>query len=407
MPIPKIAHRIWFGEPFPERYKTYLSQLATLNPDHVTKLWTDPESMSGAAYSQLSEFCHEHKIVLNNIRDFPKLPNFKAILSELETAKKNQFHKRIHYVRASDRARLAILEKEGGTYSDTDSECLAPLPEFKTKHEILLKLQRGFEENTNINFFQLSDDTISYQYYFYHILYDFIAAAPGHPLIKLANEISELDYRTYFGTRFREWECTTNASNLAFGTVRLTGTALKFALNYAHQQGYLRIDNPVELFVDSETFMPSHYDKSWLEGFQPNKDSSDLDAFLDDIDHNRTLHYPCKNAENHPDLTDEKPHYSRVNLFIQPPLPIVKALTAPKISVPEISVPKLETLVFKVPIKILTNDEIRAVYQKNGGGLISSFTIFKDPATALAKLKKRAIANSAGASSKTLKELRL
>ena len=82
MLIPKITHRIWFGEPFPEKYREYISTLSALNPDYTIKLWSDPVTMSAKSYEELHDFCVEHRIVLCNIREQTGVANYPLIIEE-------------------------------------------------------------------------------------------------------------------------------------------------------------------------------------------------------------------------------------------------------------------------------------------------------------------------------------
>lgn len=291
--IPKIAHRIWFGDPFPEKYRGYIKSLSEVNPDYIIKLWSDPITMSDEGYANLNIFCMEHRIELCNIREHTDLDNYPIIIAELDASFNDRSRRKLHYVRASDVARVAIKIKEGGVYTDTDSRTLAPFPHFSARHGFLLKNQQIDDES--LCFFNVGKTAKRYQYYFPDVLYDFMACVPNHPLFKLAAQITTLDYRTYRASAFRAWEKSSNTETLAYGTVRLTGTAIKRALNYSCQSGEFVFNDPMEFFLETDPFMQGDYDKSWLEGFnhrEEDEDMDQLDKFLDEIDANRQIQFP-------------------------------------------------------------------------------------------------------------------
>src|SRR3990167_8518521 len=264
MRIPKIAHRIWFGDGFTPKYQKYMRLLATLNPDYTVKLWSDPGTMSETAYRFLQMFCKENHIELRNIREHNELINYDLIMEELDTAPQRFSYRRLHYVRASDIARISILFEQGGIYTDADTKMTKPFQEFQAKYGVLLKLFGVSSENLCYNFFEILFPPKVYHYFFTNIFYDSIACTPHHQLLEMTVAIIQRDYQTYHTSLHREWENCTDSNVLLYGTIKLTGTALKWALNYGHQSGKLSFNDPNELFFDANILSQSDYDKSWL-----------------------------------------------------------------------------------------------------------------------------------------------
>lgn len=289
MAIPKIAHRIWFGEPFIDKYKLYLQELASLNPDFVIKVWSDPEVVSQESYDELLSFCKIHHMELCPIRQHRELVNYESIIEELEASKNTITHKKLHYVRASDIARIAVLFSEGGIYSDTDSKMLQPFPQALLDKKIAIK-SIGPESKSNVIWVEGQQ----YQCFVQQMMYDFIAAEPNHPLLQLTTEINRLDYKTYHLSNNTQWQDSSDYHVLCWGTIRLTGTALKYAINFMHQSMQLNATDMNALFVDVDDFMQADYDKSWLDGFDieaSTGEDSILDIFLNEINYNRQAQY--------------------------------------------------------------------------------------------------------------------
>lgn len=90
MPIPRLIHVVWVGtDPFPRRYRRYLSSWSVHNPGWRVELWTDTNR--------------------------PRLANERVYRRMAVPAMR------------ADVLRLELLAKYGGLYSDADSECLRPL----------------------------------------------------------------------------------------------------------------------------------------------------------------------------------------------------------------------------------------------------------------------------------------
>jgi Glycosyltransferase sugar-binding region containing DXD motif len=433
MTIPKIAHRIWFGEPFPMNYQENLKALAKLNPDYKVKLWSDPATMSEESYNQLLKLCNEENIQLYNVREHTELINYALIIEELDTSRNDEVHKRLHYVRASDIARIAILYNEGGIYTDTDSKMLMQFPEFSDEQSILLKIL-GSPSHNLYNFFDIaSSSKNNYRYFFSYILYDFIASAPQTLLLKTTAEITEKDYETYKASNNRQWENSTHAEILRDGTIKLTGTALKWALNYLYQSGQICFDSPLHLFFNADEIIEAGYDKSWLEGFDKTEgiENEYLNRFALEIEEKRQVKYLINQHGEHPDFKPQRlpfieklflPSTSEVFDYFQKNqnMPNLQLGNMPelKFKLPIFEVPKFQTSTPKLEFKfdkseLLTREKIYKIYTENNGGLAATFKIFypksKTPEAIIETLKERAKSNPSpnSASRKTLNKFNL
>lgn len=343
MKIPKIIHIIWFGESYPEKYKQYLLNLIKLNPECTFKFWCDGEL---ASQEMLDDFVKlsksEEKFQICQIRNYPDLPNFDLIIGELNKSKENGKHKRIHYVRASDIARISILYSLGGVYLDADTEARVSFEDnmFFANTGMGLKAQKfllnlpaeiPFEYKfTNLyNFSSLEESNLEekLEYFFTSVLYDFIASVAGHPVLEKTLEITRTDFETYYSSSQRRWEESNNFEILRDGNIKLTGTALKWALNYLYQRGEFVLEKPEDLFVETDRYILSHYDKSWLQEFLEEKDDdhsveqASLDAFCSEIEQSRSKTYPIVNYGNHPLLSMTDAQIDKIIEMFQPSVP--------------------------------------------------------------------------------------
>ncbi len=125
--IPKIIHQIWLGSPMPEKFKKFAQSWQTHHPDWEYHLWTD-----------------------ENVKDI-KLIN------------QDKFNRATNWAVKSDILRYELLYQFGGVYADTDFECYAPLDELNYRYA-------AYAGVPHEPFFSLCNA--------------FIAAAPGHPILK-------------------------------------------------------------------------------------------------------------------------------------------------------------------------------------------------------------------------------
>lgn len=309
--IPKINHRIWFGSMLPERYQANLKKLASDNPAYITKLWTDYACLTAEEITRLEAFCRESGIILCNIREFQHLANFTLIDFELIAAMKSDpDFKTVHYVRASDLARVSILIAEGGIYTDTDTLSLNALPGGTSFEEpgieaaegLLIKQLHDLEGNSD------QADIIHFYYikrtYVVNLLYDFIASQPNHPILLKAAQVSERDYETYQRSSHHAWEKIKDFHIQQWGTIRLTGTAIKQALNHTLQTEAWPKNRATALLFDDRNYLHSTYDKSWLTQFHSKSETDsericlDLNAFLDEIDLARQRYFPTRSLSD-------------------------------------------------------------------------------------------------------------
>jgi hypothetical protein len=265
--IPKLLHRIWFGPTIPEVYQKNLVQLIEKNsPRYTVHLWTDVSLMSDAYTQRLRTFAERYKIVLHDIRENTQLINYELILEELNKTILHQgeqdFQPRVHYARASDLARVAILIEQGGIYTDTDTQSREPLPALHANYGILLKKKQAShglskEKQDELSTFKFPDFTDV-------ILYDFIAATPHNEVLLLAAEVSKIDYAVYHRRQQESWEYIDCHEFHIQMTMMLTGSALRCAVNHFTMQTVLPSDKSTALFFDDHPFFHSTYDKSWL-----------------------------------------------------------------------------------------------------------------------------------------------
>lgn len=289
----KILHFIWFGSCLPLQYQLNILSFQTFNPTYKIKLWIDPKALSPVDKSAMDTFSSLNSIPLCNIRDSVLL-NQDLIIEELDSAEADRKENaRLHFVRASDLARIAILYDEGGIYLDTDTTCIATIPQD-------IQLKQGFlSQTTGINELNFAENPdVLLEAIYYH----FMVAEPHNQILELTAAISRVDYASYHASRHRQWESSLDRQTLMEGTVKLTGTALRWAFNYLLSNKQLVLESLDDIFLDAGVFSHSQFDKSWLQDFQPNPASVEqgsLDAFCNEIERNRQLTYPLKIKKSH------------------------------------------------------------------------------------------------------------
>ena len=123
-----LHHRIWFGSFLPKSYQQNLLRFKIHNPQYGVHLWTDNSTITLEEKLQFEYFCEKHNFTLHFVREHQGLVNSDLIEEELNKALINISKRRVHFARASDVARVAILLAMGGLYLDTDTNSLSPLP---------------------------------------------------------------------------------------------------------------------------------------------------------------------------------------------------------------------------------------------------------------------------------------
>jgi hypothetical protein len=103
--IPKVHHTVWTSsDAFSEKYHRWRLSWMQHNPDWSFRFWT------------IHEIARECSDVPDSCVD---------VLSDFD----------IHHVYKSDIARLVVVFYFGGVYSDTDVECLRPMPDYVMKYK--------------------------------------------------------------------------------------------------------------------------------------------------------------------------------------------------------------------------------------------------------------------------------
>ena len=314
-----VHHRIWFGSCLPEKYQANLLTFKQFNPAYQIQLWTDFSSLRPEEIEQFGLFCDTHTIGLCDIRDYTSLTNYPLIIEELDRIQTDDQNRRIHAVRASDLARIAILIEQGGVYSDTDTLSKHALPE--------IDLPLGFKAKLNPFPFvwddqdQLVDDIPEFDF----LLYDFMVATPQNKILKLAAEISVLDYSTYAHSQHRQWESSTHSRIHLLSTIRLTGSSLRWAINYLLAHGEISLNQKSDLIFDTDC-MYSTYDKSWLPSSDETLNDEHMKSMLlfrDEIESHRCITFPY----HLPSLSQAKPRFDVPYPHFQYELPPFEPIT--------------------------------------------------------------------------------
>jgi hypothetical protein len=286
--IPKILHRIWFGSNLPKPYRDNLLELVKHNGvNHQIRLWIDTQNLSTDEYRDLQDFCDHNHIMLFDIRSQTDLLNYDLITQELDIAQKRAteigFQPKLHLVRASDLARVALLIKFGGIYTDTDTNTLMPLPDLHASYGVFCKFTH--EELTKEEQVELKKQ---YPDFTGLILFDFIAAMPQNEIMLTAAAIARLDFNAYHKVKQDSWEYIAHTQFHLEMTTLLSGNALRCALNYITVKNKLSYNKSKQLFFDVSPYFDSTYDKSWLDDH--------VDRMIDIRDTEQRLAYAKKNV---------------------------------------------------------------------------------------------------------------
>jgi hypothetical protein len=251
--IPAIHHRIWFGSFLPKAYQDNLVQLVTKNASrYLVYLWTDFSTLDSVEKVKFQTFCKRHAIILCDIREYTKFSNYVLIKEELDKtiqhANEKNFQPRLHFVRASDLARISILLAFGGVYTDTDTKSLSSLPVLDVPFGFLCKKKDYLPKNAAYQLKKTFPDFSDM------ILYDFIAATPSNPILEITANISESDYQIYHEIKQDDWEyidCDQFHLNM---TCLFTGSALRAAINYWTKNQKIPGNESIQLFFNDKPF---------------------------------------------------------------------------------------------------------------------------------------------------------
>jgi hypothetical protein len=267
-PLPRIMHRIWFGSFLPSDYQEYLFNFKKHNPHFRIMLWTDFDGLSLKEINEFKTFCLENNIILINIREHSDLLNYSLIEQELDEGNRyDTQNKGVHLVRASDLARVSILYLLGGLYSDTDTDCCKPLPDFNLDVGLIIK--KSAHAGGMIVYNTLNSG---------EVVYDFIGALAGNKLLALSADISKLDYETYSVSKNLEWTSSKLREIHQKSTIFFTGYSLIEVISYIVKISGQHSELLDNLFIKCESFMPSLYDKSWLKHLNPESVATSPDS---------------------------------------------------------------------------------------------------------------------------------
>ncbi len=252
--IPKVLHLFWIGGELPPEYQENIKQWQALNPDYQIKLWSMSSSMPESQYKNLHDFCHSlgDNVSVCDLDDeaYADMPNSKWIKLNAKQRK---------WARASDVARHAILEREGGVYVDTDLKPLKPLG--------TIAAPLGTRQ-----FFYLDKPSLRDKSQIY-----FMASAKNHPLFKAVNQ--EINKRYQLATS-RSLNLFYNERWLASKNESLD-EALLFFLGSEVMSYILKHSSftPEDIQYDITTKIKVVLDHSWKKGVDKTKDKSGWRSF--------------------------------------------------------------------------------------------------------------------------------
>ncbi|PVZ70536.1 glycosyltransferase family 32 protein [Pelagibaculum spongiae] len=132
--IPKQIHYIWLGNAIPARSLAVAKRFQALNPDWIVNIWSDAPltiEKTNTEYDMNIKWSFRHLDSLFDLNNALEKQLYQIFVRESS----GHF---VNYAAASDVARVLILYKEGGIYSDHDVFCLSKIPELFAPSGLLI-----------------------------------------------------------------------------------------------------------------------------------------------------------------------------------------------------------------------------------------------------------------------------
>lgn len=237
--IPKILHIMWLGGKVPAEYHSYIASWKNHHQTWTVLFWTDSE----LNYDQGSHVVHSFEQLEQCLHD---CKGDRIVVD----ARDLQFDNRVYYDQAqnygerSDILKWEIVYRLGGTYVDTDFECLQPLDLYHHTYDFYTGIQP-----LDTNMVQLGA-----------ALY---GAIPKHPLLKACVEtiknnqhISQIIVKTgpiHFTKTFLSLAGQTGLRDIAFPS------------SYFYPCGYEQRGTEKSLWCKAESHAVHHWAFSWAK----------------------------------------------------------------------------------------------------------------------------------------------
>ena len=237
--IPKILHIMWLGGKVPAEFQNYMASWKNHHQTWTILFWTDSE----LNYDQGSHVVHSFEQLEQCLHD---CSGDRIVVD----ARNLQFDNRVYYDQAknygerSDILKWEIVYRFGGTYVDTDFECLQPLDLYHHTYDFYTGVQP-----LDTNMVQLGA-----------ALY---GAIPKHPILKACVEnIKNNQHIAQIVVKTGPIHFTKTVLGLA-GQTGLRD--IVFPASYFYPCGYEQRGTEKSLWCKAESHAVHHWAGSWLK----------------------------------------------------------------------------------------------------------------------------------------------
>lgn len=237
--IPKILHIMWLGGKLPAEYRSYVMSWKNHHQTWTILFWTDSEQN----YDQGSHVVHSFEELEHCLRE---CKGDRIVVN----ARNLQFDNRVYYDQAnnygerSDILKWEIVYRFGGTYVDTDFECLQPLDLYHHTYDFYTGIQP-----LDTHMVQLGA-----------ALY---GAVPKHPILKAC--IENIKYNQHI----EQIVVKTGPIHFTKTVLSMAGqTGLRdvvFPVSYFYPCGYEQRGTAKSLWCKAESHAVHHWAFSWAK----------------------------------------------------------------------------------------------------------------------------------------------
>ncbi len=238
--IPKIIHIMWLGGKLPNEYTRYVTSWATYHPEWTILFWTD----NALNYHQGKEVMYTFDELAARLRRVRGGERIVVDVAQLRFDNRHFYDRALNYGEKSDILKWEIVYRFGGTYVDTDFECLQPLDVYHHTYDFYTGVQP-----LDTNMAQLGA-----------ALY---GAIPHHPILKACVEtIKNNQHIQQIVVKTGPIHFTKNFLAVA-GKTELRDIALP--ATYFYPCGYEQRGTERELWCKAESYAVHHWAGSWLK----------------------------------------------------------------------------------------------------------------------------------------------
>lgn len=238
--IPKIIHIMWLGGKLPSEYSHYVASWKEYHPQWTILFWTD----SPLNYDQGNEVITTFDELGTRLQRVQGGEHIVVDATRLQFDNRCFYDLAMNYGEKSDILKWEIVYRFGGTYVDTDFECLQPLDIYHHTYDFYTGIQP-----LDTNMVQLGA-----------ALY---GAIPQHPILKACvHTIKDNQHIKQIVVKTGPIHFTKNFLAVA-GKTNLRDIALP--ATYFYPCGYEQRGTERQLWCKAESYAVHHWAGSWLK----------------------------------------------------------------------------------------------------------------------------------------------